>query len=192
LLALTLSACGTTFLSGERGSGNLITDTRQVEAFDGIDVSGAINLDVVVDPAAARSVTVTYDDNVIAHVVTRVQDTTLIIELDGNFNLTGNADRTVSVTTPELASMNASGATDVTVSGSTTSLTLDVSGASSIDLGGLTVADVALNASGASSVVVAATGVISGSASGASSIAVRGDPQSVRVETSGAASLDLP
>lgn len=192
VLAVALSACGVGFFGGERGSGNLVTETRDVGSFGSIDVGSAINLEVTVGDSAATSVTVTFDDNIIDNVVTRVQGDTLTIDIEGAVNLTGSANRIVSVTTPTLDALTADGATNVTVSGSQASLVLDVSGASSADLTGLSVGDVELDASGASSIVLEATGVISGEASGASDIEVRGNPASVLIETSGAASVDLP
>ena len=211
-LALALAACNNGFIgTGEKGSGNLVTEAREVDTFDRIDVGGAINLDVTVDPAAAQSVTVTYDDNLLDNLTTRVRDGQLIIGFDGNVNLTGSANRVVEVVTPEFVALGASGATDVTVSGSESDLVidvsgasdvtifgsaesveLDVSGASDLDLTGLSVVDVALDVSGASTVTLDATGVISGEASGASTVEVRGNPASVLVETSGASSVDLP
>lgn len=192
LVGLVASGCGFGFFGGEQGSGNLVTKTREIGSFDSIDVGSAINLEVVVDESAAASVTVTFDDNILDSVITRVEGDTLVIDLDGNLNLTGSANRVVSVGTPILESLTADGAADVIVSGSIASLKLDVSGASSVDLTDLAVDDVDLNAGGASNVVVNATGVISGSASGASDITVRGNPASVLIDTSGAASVDLP
>ena len=212
-LTLALTACGDTtfFGGGEEGSRSLVSQTREVDSFDRIDVSSAIKLDVVVDPNAERSVTVTYDDNIIDMLVTRVQNGTLIIEFDGNVNLSGSANRIVEVVTPEFEGLNASGATDVSISGSTSDLALEVSGvsnvtvsgaagrvqldasgASDVDLSGLSVGDAAVEVSGASTIVLEASGVVSGSASGASQVRVRGNPTSVNIDTSGASSVDLP
>lgn len=192
ILALALGACGIGFLGGEEGSGNLVTETREVGAFSNIDVGSAITLEVNVVESAATSVTVTFDDNILDKVATRVQGDTLTIDISGSVNLTGGAQRIVSVTTPTLDALTADEASHVTVSGSTASLVLETSGASSVDLSELSVGDVQLDASGASTVVLEATGVISGSASGASNITVRGNPASVLIETSGASSVDLP
>jgi hypothetical protein len=192
LLALALSACGTGFFGGEQGSGNLVTESREVGTFQSIDVGSAIKLQVDVDASTGPSVTVTFDDNILDNVVTRVRGDTLTIDIEGQVNLTGDADRLVSVTTPTLGSLTASGATNVTVTGSTASFVLDVSGASRVDLSEFAVGDVDLDASGASSIVLEATGVVSGSASGASNVTVRGNPTSVLIDTSGAASVDVP
>ena len=187
-----LVACDEDVLgTGERGSGNLVTESRDVADFDSIDVGSALDLDVIVDPNAAQSVNVTFDDNIIAMVVTRVSGNTLVLDIDGSVNLTGGADRMIAVTMKQLVALDASGASNVRVTGSATALSLDTSGASSVDLRDLTVTDVELDVSGASSVEVAAGGVVSGSVSGASSLDVYGDPSSVEVDSSGASSIDI-
>ena len=192
LTGLLLGACDEGFsISGERGSGDLVTETRELEPFTSIDAGGAINLDLVVDAAAPQSVTVTYDDNILDNVVTRVSGSTLVIELEGSLNLTGNSNRVVTVTINELESLEASGATDVRVSGTIGSYRLDVSGASSVDARDLVAEDIEVDASGASNADLYATGTVSGSVSGASNLNVYGEPKSVLVDSSGASSVDI-
>ena len=193
VLALFPVACDEVSITdGETGSGNLVTEAREVDSFDGIIVSSAINLQVSVDSEASRAVTVTYDDNILDNLVTRVDGDTLIIELEGSLNLTGDVARMVEVVTPTLVELDASGAASVDVTGSTPGLALTVSGASSVDLNDFEVGDVDVDASGASSVLINATGDVTGSASGASSVTVRGNPTNVSIDTSGASSVDVP
>ena len=193
LVTLTLAACDTAFFGdAEQGSGNLVTESRSVAGFDGVAVSSAVNLDLVVDPGAAPSVVVTYDDNVLDNVITRVSNGVLIVELEGSLNLGGNVNRVVEVVTPQLLVIEASGASSVKATGSVTSLELVVSGASSIDLEDLELGDVNLDVSGASSVALTTEGAVRGSVSGASSVVVRGNPVGVDVDVSGASSLIQP
>lgn len=212
LLAALLAACDTNIMgTGERGSGNMVTETRDVAGFDAIDVGSALRLDLVVDPEAAPSVVVTFDDNIIDMVVTRVSGGTLVLDIDGSVNLTGSADRSISVTmnklvaldaseasdvdvtgaTNELVNLDVSGASDVEVEGTTNSYNLDASGASSVDLRDLIATDSEVDVSGASSVDLYATGTVRGSASGASNLEIYGDPTSVLVDSSGASSVDI-
>ncbi|MDJ0952959.1 MAG: DUF2807 domain-containing protein [Acidimicrobiia bacterium] len=193
LVTLTLAACDTAFFGdGEQGSGNLVTETRSVAGFDGVEVSSAVNLDLVVDPGAAHSVVVTYDDNILDNVITRVSNGVLIVELEGSLNLSGNVDRVVEVVTPQLVVIEASGASSVKATGPVTSLELGASGASSIDLDDLDLGDVTLDVSGASSVALTTEGSVRGSVSGASSVVVSGNPVAVDVDVSGASSLIQP
>ena len=210
--SLTLTACENGIIgTGERGSGDLVTETRDVGEFDAIEVGSAIKLDLLVDPNAAQSVVVTFDDNIIDMVVTRVSGGTLVLEIDGSVNLTGSADRRIEVTANELVSLEASGASnvqatgttdefveleasgasEVVVRGTTTSYRLDASGASNVDVRELTATDVDIDASGASNVDLYATGTVNGAASGASNLEIYGNPTSVLVDTSGASSVDI-
>ncbi|MDJ0497145.1 MAG: DUF2807 domain-containing protein [Acidimicrobiia bacterium] len=192
LIATLLTACENGFIgTGERGSGNMVTETRDVGSFTAIDVRSALNLDLIVDPSATPSVVVTFDDNLIDMVVTRISGSTLVLDIAGSVNLTGSADRSIAVTMNELLSLEASGASDVDATGTTDSYELDASGASSVDVRDLTATDVELDVSGASSVDLYATGTVRGSASGASNLDIYGNPTSVLVDSSGASSVDI-
>jgi hypothetical protein len=192
LLGVAVGGCDQGLVTfGEEGSGNLVTETRQVGTFTALDVSGALALDVTVDANADPSVTVTYDDNIVDQVVTRVSGDTLVLEFDGSVNLTGSAPRVIAVTMNELTALNASGATDVEATGIVFNLELDSSGASSVDLQNLVVTDIELDVSGASTVDLHATGTVSGSVSGASNLNIYGEPTSVLVDSSGASTVDI-
>lgn len=191
-LPLLLAACeGTGLIGGEQGSGNLMTESRDVDTFTSIEASGAINVVLTVDPATTHSVTVTYDDNILDNVVTLVTDDTLVLELNGSLNLTGNADRMVMVTMPGLAVLDASGASEVQASGSASAYKLDASGASQMDLRDLEALDIDVDVSGASDVDLFATGTVRGEVSGASDVKVYGKPISVLIDSSGASSVDI-
>ena len=63
-----VTACGATII---KGSGNLITETRQVSNFDSIDLSGSG--EVIVTQGGSESLTIETDDNVMEHVKAEVQ-----------------------------------------------------------------------------------------------------------------------
>lgn len=192
LTATAVAGCDEGLLTtGEQGSGNLVTESREIVSFSAIELSGAMNLKLVVDGDEAQSVAVTYDDNIIDRVSTQVRGDTLVIELEGSVNLTGGAERHVAITMPELVALEASGATTIDGIGMTGAYTLDVSGASKALLRDLTASDVAVDVSGASTVELYATGTVSGSISGASNLDVYGEPGSVLVDSSGASDLDI-
>ena len=191
-LALLLNGCeGGILTIQDEGSSVLVTETRDVGAFTSVEVSGALNLELTVDPTASPAVAVTFDDNLIDRVVTRVSGDTLVLELDGTFNLIGSGDRLITVTMNALQSLESSGATDVEMSGTASSYRLEVSGASDVDAVDLTATDVDVDISGASGVKLSASGVVGGSVSGASNLRVHGDPTSVLVDSSGASNVDI-
>ena len=192
LATMPMAACDDGLLVvGDEGSRNLVTETREVGSFTSIELSGAVKLDLVVDAAATQSVTVTYDDNIIDRLVTEVRGDTLVLELTGTVNLTGSADRRVAVTMNELLALDMSGATTVDATGTAISYRLDASGASTASLRDLVATDIEIDVSGASTVQLYATGIVSGSLSGASNLDVWGQPGSVLVDSSGASSVDI-
>jgi hypothetical protein len=191
-LALIVGGCeGGVLTIEDEGSGVLVTETRAVQGFTSVEVSAALNLDLTVDAAAAPEVTVTFDDNLIDRVVTRVSGNTLILEVNVPFNIIGAGDRRIEVIMNDLESLEASGATDVDASGTIPSYQLKVSGASDVNVAKLTATDVDVDLSGASSVDLFASGVVGGSISGASSLRVYGDPTSVLVDSRGASRVEI-
>lgn len=191
-LALLVTACDDIgLIGGEQGSGNLVPEIRDVATFSEIKVSSAVNVNLTVDAAATHSVIVTYDDNLLDNLITRVEGDTLIVAFQGSVNVTGGADRFVAVAMPELASIDVSGASSVTATGAVSSYRLDASGASRVNLRDLTADDAEIDISGASDVDLYATGTVSGSASGASNLSVYGKPASVLVDSSGASNVDI-
>jgi hypothetical protein len=185
---VTLTACG---LSRVVGSGNLVTEAREVGSFTRIDVRGGANVELRVDPNLSQSVSVTYDDNVIDNIVTRVDGNTLIVDTEGSFSTSGGGRRFVTVTTDRIEVIEASGGADVNGSGATESYRLQASGGSDVDLVDLQASMVEIEASGGSDVSIFASESITGEASGAADVQIFGNPPSVNIEESGAADIKL-
>ncbi len=181
--ALVLSACTT-------GSGDIVTEDRTVDDFDRIEISSAVTVELVVEPGAETTVSVTYDDNLIDRVKTEVRSATLVISLDGSVSTLGGG-RFVSVTVDSLEALEVSGAVELRGSGEVTSYDLAVSGASDVDLRDLAANDVVIEVDGASEVSIWASQSVTGDVSGASDVTVHGDPGTVNVETSGVSELRM-
>lgn len=181
LIAVAVAACGT------RGSGTIVDDVRDVAGFERIDLRDAVVLDLVVDPSAAQSIVVRYDDNLLPQIVTRLEGSTLVIEMDGSVSV-GSGDRAVVVTTDRLESLEVSGASTAKIAGAIDRLSLDVAGASTVDASDLRASTVELDVSGASTVVVFASTSVDGSVSGASTVRILGGP-TVDVDESGASTV---
>lgn len=107
-----VSACLVVAACGPVGSGNIVSEPREFEAFDSIQISGGVDLALTVDDGAEASVTVVYDDNLQERIVTEVEGTTLVIRSRGNFNVVGDG-RHVEVVAPALDELSASGGSDV-------------------------------------------------------------------------------
>ena len=181
--ALVLSACTT-------GSGNIVTEGRTVDDFQRIEIGSAVNVELVVEPGAKTTVSVTYDDNLIDRVKTEVRSATLVISLDGSVSTLGGG-RFVSVTVDSLEAIEVSGAVDLKGSGEVNTYDLAVSDASDVDLRDLIANEVTIQVDGASEVSICASQSVTGDVSGASDVTVHGDPGNVNVETSGVSDLHM-
>src|SRR4026207_1489338 len=89
-IILTLSSCHGWFGHRIRGNGNITTENRSVNGFEGIDVSGAI--DVYITQDSTETVKVVTDANLQEYVITRVENSMLEIYPANHTNLnpTGN------------------------------------------------------------------------------------------------------
>jgi len=175
---LVVAACG------PAGSGNIVSEPREVDAFDSIQISGGVDLALIVDDGAEASVTVVYDDNLQERIITELEGTTLVVRSRGTFNVVGEG-RHLEVVAPTLNELSASGGSDVDGDGVLESMILDASGGSDVDLSDLEVTSMIVNISGGSDATVNVTEEIEGNASGGSDLTILGDPANQRVEVSG-------
>jgi hypothetical protein len=145
LLSISQTACGEVL----RGSGDVITEEREVPFFNEISVSGAINLFVTM--SEDFSVTVEADDNIMEKIITEVSDSKLNIYTKRGFNIRNPEKMDVYVSVPQLIYLGASGATDVIIENilEGEALTINSSGASDIS-GQVNVSYLKVGCSGAS------------------------------------------
>jgi Putative auto-transporter adhesin, head GIN domain len=112
LLALSLFSCGNSFsiTPGIKGSGNIVNETRTVtQDFKKIKVSTGIK--VVVEQGPDRSIVVEADDNIMQHIVTKVENNVLIIKSDESYNATKTP--VVNVKLPIINGLNASSGSQI-------------------------------------------------------------------------------
>ena len=111
LCLLFLSSCdiGPTV----NGSGEIITEKREVASFTGIDVEGAVDVDVTY--GASQKVELTSDDNIVAIITTEVRSGILHVESKENYSATEGVRLTIVV--PVITSIEVQGSSDVTVTG---------------------------------------------------------------------------
>lgn len=208
LLAIALVCFTFGCESNERfvGSNTITTEIRDVADFSQVQVASALKASITA--GASFSVTVRANENIQERVITRRNGDQLEVRLaPGNYR---EIDVEVSITLPDLASLEVSGASTVDVSGFTglnnlgielsgasnlgfedatvTDLVANVSGASTANLFSLTSTNAAVNVSGASTLKLQASNLISGAVSGASTVRYRGNPE-VTAETSGASQI---
>jgi hypothetical protein len=184
-LVLPLAACG------EVASGDIVTEDRAVDAFNNLDIRDGVNVELTVEDGAETSVSVTYDDNLLDNVVTRVSGDTLVIEFSGSITSLGGRDRAVNVAVDSIDRIEVSGGANLNASGAVDSYTLEASGGANADLSDLEAASVDVEVSGGANAEVFATDEIKGDASGGANLTVLGSPGTVAVDTSGGANIDI-
>ncbi len=190
---------------GVRGSGNVISEARDVTGFHGIDVGGVYQIEVVAQKEFG--VTVEADDNILPLVRTEVESGILKISSErrispkstirikvsapdiDSLDISGAANVNVSGVNNAGITVDSSGASKVTLNGTTSKLILDVSGATKIDAEQLKAEHATVDASGACSVVVNVNNSLRADASGASKISYVGSATEIIKNTSGAAKV---
>lgn len=96
---------------GIKGSGNVITETRNTEEdFNKVEANSGIH--VVIEQADSISIVVEADDNIISHILTRFENNTLIVDTDDGFN-TENTPK-VTVKMPIISGLSATGGSKIT------------------------------------------------------------------------------
>ena len=129
-LALLLFGCRE---RGVKGSGNVITESREIEDFNEVEVSGAYNINISV--GGNTSLSVSAEDNLQKFITTRIVNERLIIE--NSRNLSPKRKIEINITTPELDLLNSSGICNIYVEGiDEQTFTLDLSGAGVTELYG--------------------------------------------------------
>lgn len=125
-LALTLGGCG---IIGERGSGTMATETRQVSGFHEIDLSGSGH--VLVSVTGTESLTVEAEDNILPLLTSEVRNGRLVLGARRSISPTREIVYTITVVSLEGVSVSGSGivtATGIDVSG----LDVEISGSGTV------------------------------------------------------------
>jgi hypothetical protein len=203
LLAISAPGCAT------RGSGTSATETREVEAFERIDLSGAFTVVIHVDPSAPRKLTLTADDNLLELIRTRVDGAELEIGMAPSTKIVTKTQIRVEIWTPSLTGIEASGATklevaglhgerfvldasgasDATLGGAVDRLEVDMSGAGKLDARALAAKQVEIDLSGAGGAMVSASETLDVDISGAGKVTYYGSP-TISQDISGAGKLE--
>ncbi|RYZ94702.1 MAG: DUF2807 domain-containing protein [Sphingobacteriaceae bacterium] len=119
----TVGALSSCSFNCKKGSGNITTDTRKVEDFSKIKISGAYK--VVLKQDSSLSVQVTADDNLQKYIKTAVSGNTL--EIKSKKQLCSTGDITVIIGLRQLQDISASGSVKVSTDGKLVAQNLDIS-----------------------------------------------------------------
>jgi hypothetical protein len=137
------------------GSGRTVTEQRSLPPFQGVALSGS--MDLVVRQGSTQQVEVTVDDNLLPFLETEVTgsgaDARLQVRWKRGMSIYTKTDARIHVTVPRLTSLAASGSGDMTVEPfETPSLSISVSGSSDTRLQKLTTAALQISISGSGDV----------------------------------------
>lgn len=188
------------------GSGNIVSDVREVNDFHAVDVGGIFQVEITAQKT--YGVEVQTDDNLLGLITTHV-DGDGVLHIDAERRIKSDSPIRVRVSAPDIDDLDVSGAANVTVvdlkntdlsvdssgaskikiTGETAKLTVDVSGATRVDAEDLKATSANVDASGASHVTVNVSDRLTTDASGASRVTYAGSPTSVEKKTSGASSV---
>jgi hypothetical protein len=148
--ALLLSGCQFVVPTQWVGSGNVVSETREVTAFTGISLSGVGELILV--QGDQESLRIEAEDNLMRYITSTVKQGVLELSLDDrseHLSLQPTKPIIYYVTIVRLDRLSCSGATKLTGSGlNLEALSIDVSGAAAIDLANLRAESLRLQISG--------------------------------------------
>lgn len=113
---LTAIVCTIIFCSCRQvtGSGNIITQARHVNQFNGVNLSGSIDVEVMND--ASQSIKIEADDNIMPYIITSVENGMLEVYLKHHFSYQ-NIHAKVYVSAPALQRLFVSGSGSITSAG---------------------------------------------------------------------------
>ncbi len=184
-----------------RGSGEMTTETRDVGSFTRIESDGAFDITVRFGPT--QKVTLTFDDNLIDQIETKVHGRTLDLSSEGSWSSHENCKVEITVTALDRISISGSGEIEIidmkaeefefeqsgsgtfTASGTCGDLNVDLSGSGSIHTVDLAADNVTVTISGSGDAEVFAKVSLEAEVSGSGSIEYYGSPENVSSNVSG-------
>ena len=179
---LTVTACTSII----KGSGNLITETRQVSNFDRIALSGLG--EVIVTQGGSESLSIETDDNVMKHVKVEVKNGTLTLGFEEGFNLIAPSRLIFHVGVDDLTGLTISGSGDVESDMvKTDRLDVNVSGSGDVQIADLKASEVKAKISGSGEIELAGEAAAQDVTMSGSGKYLAGDlcSESVKVSVSG-------
>jgi hypothetical protein len=148
---LAVTACNANIV---RGSGDLITETKEVSNFDSIALSGSG--EVIITQGGGESLTIETDDNVMEHVKAEVRGGTLELGYEEGLNLISPTRLIFRVGVNDLSELSISGSGDIEADNlDTDRLKMTVSGSGDVQIDNLTADEVEAKISGSGEIDLA-------------------------------------
>jgi len=157
LTSVFLSACQLPFVNVIRGSGNLISDTRQVSDFNEIRLDGAGRL--FITQGTDESLEIEAEDNIIDQLTSEVQENTLILgykDEPWSTTVIPTNGITYTLTVKDLTGITINGAGDLELDPlETPSLDVEINGAGQMDIDALEAESLSVHIAGTSTISIA-------------------------------------
>lgn len=152
LASIVVAGCTTNAIGGVRGSGTLMSESRDVSGFTEVvlEGSGTVNVDIT----GAESLTIEAEDNLMSRLTSEVADGKLTLGTRGIISAT--KDIVYTVTAVALDAVNITGSGEIIagdISGA--AFTADIGGSGAIELAGLEVGQLDATISGSGHIDVA-------------------------------------
>jgi hypothetical protein len=140
ITVLVLSACRLPFVDVKRGSGVLVTETREVSGFSEVRLDGAGQL--MITQGETESLEIEAEDNIIGELTSEVRGQTLVLGFQDQFlrsTIIPTKGITYTLSVTDLTAITFNGAGDLEMDSlDTSSLELVINGAGQINLDDLT------------------------------------------------------
>ena len=140
VMAMALSSCVVPFKGIIRGSGNIISETREVSGFNKVQLDGAGTL--TISKGDAESLQIEADDNVLPELTSNVTGNTLVLGIQENWwqrVVIPSQGINYVLTVTDLSDITINGAADLNLDGfETDTLTIEINGAGKISVTDLT------------------------------------------------------
>jgi hypothetical protein len=143
---------------GERGSGNVVTETREVSGFDAVEVSYPAQ--VLIKQGGAESIKIEAEDNLLPNLKTEVTGDTLEISYrrENGKHVNPTKVPTITIVVKDLSDVEFTSAGELIVESlKTDSLDISLSGAGNVDLNEIEAETVSMSLSGAGSATASGT-----------------------------------
>lgn len=205
MILITVAGCDVNF--GIKGSGNIQTESRDVEAFHAVALSGIG--DVNISFGETQSVSITTDDNLLPIIETTVEDGELRIRSKESINpskslqveivttsldaasVSGTGDINIVDARGEHLKLRISGTGDIQANGQVQNLNVTVSGVGDAEIKDLKAENVTVRVSGTGDAEVFASKSLDARVSGVGDITCYGNPSDVKQKASGIGDIEI-
>jgi hypothetical protein len=187
-----LLCCLTGCSPGQPGSGVMQTEDREVDRFRNVSVEAYA--DVSIRVGEPQSVSISFDDNLVERVVTRVRNEQLTISVRGRYSSSlglkvdicvpqldgyysyGSSKASIRDVDSESFEVHINGAGSIDCQGTAGTLNVRIAGSGDMDLSELVVREADVSITGSGDIEVHATQRVSANISGSGEVRVHGDP----------------